>query len=198
MTSLELIHHQLSHRRARTQLLRRFMTRSSVAAMVREHDGRLETLLIKRAEREGDRWSGHMAFPGGRVQVEDQNTRATAIRETEEEIGYRLADEQYLGRLSDVMTFAHGTRKPMVVSPYIFRVEGEPRFTLNHEVSRTIWLPLSFLADKANRDSMRWEKNGVGLNLPCYFYEGHRIWGLTLRMLDELVFEVLARTDLRR
>ncbi|MCP5162854.1 MAG: CoA pyrophosphatase [Hahellaceae bacterium] len=191
MISLEQIQHKLHYRRAKTQLLRRFMIRSSVAAMIRENHGQLEVLLIKRAERKGDRWSGHMAFPGGRVQVEDMNTRATAIRETEEEIGYTLPLENYLGRLSDVMTLAHGTKKPMVVSPYIFSVEGEPEFSLNHEVDRVVWLPLSFLANRDNRESMRWERKGVGMTLPCYFYEGHRIWGLTLKMLDELVFDII-------
>lgn len=189
MKNLSQLQVLLRHRRANTRMFRRFMVRSSVAAIMRcnEDSHELEVLLIKRADRKGDRWSGHMAFPGGRLERGDKTAQLAAMRETHEEIGLRLSQNQYMGRLSDVMTLAHGTTKPMVVSPYVFRVAGSPKLTLNYEVAEVVWLPLSFLADKANRDTMRWDKNGVGITLPCYHYQGYRIWGLTLRMLDELV-----------
>lgn len=186
ISQLELL---LRSRRAKTRLFRRFMVRSSVAAIVRECENdpdQLEVLLIKRAERTGDRWSGHMAFPGGREEKADKSVRGTAIRETSEEIGLELPKHNYMGRLSDVMTLAHGSKKPMVVSPYVFRLAGHPKLVLNHEVAEVVWLPLSFLADPGNRESMRWDKNGVGIKLPCYHYNGYKVWGLTLRMLDEL------------
>ncbi len=191
MKNLNELERKLSQRKAKTRLLRRFMIRSSVATILRHEGGELQVLLIKRAQREGDRWSGHIAFPGGRAQQEDKNIRETAIRETHEEVGLSLTVDDYIGRMSDVMTLAHGTRKPMVVSPYAFKLEGDPSFTINHEVDQVIWLPLSFLADRRNRETMRWERNGMSVKLPCYFYGEHRIWGLTLRMLDELVFDLL-------
>lgn len=189
MKTLLQLENQLHQRRAKTRRFRRFMIRSAVAAIVRpsqDNADELEVLLIKRAEREGDRWSGHMAFPGGRLEAKDKTAREAAIRETEEEIGLSLNQAQYIGRLSDVMTLAHGTKKPMVVSPYVFQISGDPELTLNYEVAEVVWVPLSFLADHANRDTMRWERKGVGMTLPCYFYQKYRIWGLTLRMLDEL------------
>jgi len=192
MNSLNELERTLARRKAKTRLLRRFMIRSSVAAVLREHGGELQVLLIKRAEKEGDRWSGHIAFPGGREQVEDHTIRETAIRETSEEIGLCLSSVDYIGRLSDVMTLAHGTRKPMVVSPYVFKISGDPVFTFNHEVAEAIWVPVSFLADKRNREIMMWGKKGMKVRLPCYFYGEHRIWGLTLKMLDELIFDVIA------
>ncbi len=191
MKNLYELEQTLSQRRAKTRMFRRFMTRSSVATVLRDQNGELQVLLIKRAHKEGDRWSGHIAFPGGREQQEDSNIRETAIRETSEEIGLGLSVDNYMGRMSDVMTLAHGTRKPMVVSPYAFRLEGDPRFTINHEVDQVIWLPVSFLADKRNRETMVWERKGMSIKLPCYFYGEHRIWGLTLKMLDELVFDIL-------
>lgn len=191
MKNLYELEQTLSQRKAKTRMLRRFMTRSSVATVLRDQGGELQVLLIKRAQKEGDRWSGHIAFPGGREQQEDSNIRETAIRETSEEIGLGLSVDNYIGRMSDVMTFAHGTRKPMVVSPYAFRLEGDPRFTINHEVDQVIWLPVSFLADRRNRETMVWERKGMSIKLPCYFYGEHRIWGLTLKMLDELVFDIL-------
>jgi 8-oxo-dGTP pyrophosphatase MutT (NUDIX family) len=180
----------LQNRRAKTRMFRRFMVRSSVATILREHKGELQVLLIKRAHKEGDPWSGDIAFPGGREEAQDQSIRDTAVRETFEEIGLSLSEGAYVGRMSDVMTLAHGARRPMVVSPYVFRVDGNPKFDPNHEVDQVIWLPLAFLAENENRQKMNWKKKGLSMTLPCYFYNQHRIWGLTLKMLDELVFEL--------
>ena len=162
------------------------MLRAAVATVVREHAGALQVLLIKRAEKEGDRWSGHIAFPGGRAQTEDADTRSAAVRETSEEVGLDLSQHRCIGRLSDVMTLAHGAKQPMVISPYIFRIDHDPIFSLNHEVAEVLWLPVSFLTNHGNRQTMRWEKRGVSMTLPCYVYRGERIWGITLKMLDEL------------
>ena len=47
-------------------------------------------LLIRRAERAGDPWSGHMALPGGRYEPKDPDLLGTALRETVEEVGVAL------------------------------------------------------------------------------------------------------------
>src|SRR6185295_3323821 len=65
--------------------------RAAVAAILRESATDLEALLIRRAEREDDPWSGHMAFPGGRRGAADRDIEETARRETLEEIGLDLA-----------------------------------------------------------------------------------------------------------
>ena len=62
-----------------------------------------EVLFIKRAARQGDRWTGHIAFPGGRRDPEDEDDAATSTRETKEEIGLDLNVEHCLrvGNLSE-------------------------------------------------------------------------------------------------
>ena len=76
----------------------------------------------------------------------------------------------------------------MIVTPFVFHITAEPQWQLSpHEVASVVWVPLSFLANPANRQTMTWQRGKVTLTLPCYWYEGHRIWGLTLKMLDELV-----------
>ncbi len=51
-----------------------------------------DLLFIRRAEKSGDPWSGHMAFPGGHMESSDASLLAAAIRETQEEIGLDLLD----------------------------------------------------------------------------------------------------------
>ena len=62
-----------------------------------------EILFIKRASRSGDRWTGHIAFPGGRQDPNDTNDAATSVRETEEEVGLDLQNTQclHIGNLPD-------------------------------------------------------------------------------------------------
>jgi hypothetical protein len=48
-------------------------------------------------------------------------------------------------------------------------------------------VPLSFLAEAANRGELRWRVGPLNLRLPSYVYEGRTIWGLTLLMLNELI-----------
>lgn len=147
-------------------------------------------LMIRRAEHPLDPWSGHMAFPGGRMERIDRRILTTAIRETTEEIGLSLHEEECVGRLSDVVTRRHDKIRPMVVTPWMFTVDAaDPRLqnlAINYEVSEAVWIPLSFFADDDNRQVMTWRKFGITMRLPCYFYEGRRVWGLSLMMIREL------------
>ncbi|MEP5766157.1 MAG: CoA pyrophosphatase [Halieaceae bacterium] len=186
--SLPRIEHALSHHRPRKKVLRAFFKRSAVAMILREMHGQAEILMIKRAESDGDPWSGHMAFPGGRMEPSDRHGLDVARRETEEEVGLLLGDEEpCVGRLSEIMTHPQLRRRPMVVSPYLFRLEREVEFQPNYEVAEVVWIPLEFLLDKNNRERMEWQRGRVTIPLPCYMYRGRRIWGLSLMMLDELL-----------
>jgi 8-oxo-dGTP pyrophosphatase MutT (NUDIX family) len=164
------------------------MQRSAVAIILQVRDGELCILMIKRAEREGDPWSGHMAFPGGRMDKADAHGFAVAVRETEEEIGLTLGDDdQCIGRLSDIITRPRKGPFGMTVTPFVFRLEREVRFSPNYEVAEVIWVPLEFLLDTDNREVMVWKHKRLKMTMPCYYYEGRCIWGLSLMMLDELM-----------
>lgn len=173
----------------RRKLLRRVLARSAVGLYLRGRGAPgVEVLMIRRAERDGDPWSGHMAFPGGRKDPVDRNTLATALRETREEVGLDAsAHARLLGRLSDIATHPRLRGGPMIITPYVFHLRTETELVANHEVAETVWVPLGFLADRSNREKMRWAPNGVPLELPCYQFGGRRIWGLSLMMLDELL-----------
>ena len=145
--------------------------------------------MIERAHREGDRWSGHMAFPGGMIDPQDANTLEGALRETREEIGIDLRSAGVLlTQLSDIASIAHiGHRRPLTISPYVFELTEDVTPRLNHEVAAVVWVPLSFLADHGNRAQMDWQRQKRLLRLPYYTFAGKRIWGLSLLMLDELL-----------
>ena len=81
-------------------------------------------LFIRRKERVGDPWSGQMAFPGGFTSAGDPSLEATARRETEEETGIALDGSALLGVLDDVSPRTPYL-PPLIVTPYVFRVERE-------------------------------------------------------------------------
>jgi len=193
---LERLRRALARAPGRPLLGGRWMLQAAVAVVLRARGGRLEVLLIERARREGDPWSGHMAFPGGRVEPTDPSRQAAAARETREEIGLDLDGPiaHSLGRLSELLARGHGRPVPMRITPYVYGLLPEgaaPALRLDHdEVADTLWVPLDFLADPANRQTMRWHppgKDGPVFTLPCYRYDGRLVWGLTLEMLDELL-----------
>lgn len=163
------------------------MTRSSVVALLVGEDNP-SIVLMRRPVRKGDPWSGDMCMPGGRKDPEDKDSYATALRETQEEVGLDLPTHgSYLGRLSDVVTRAHEAAKPMVVTPFVFAIASEQLLSLSDEAREIISVPLAFLGNPANRETMHWRVRLLKWRLPCYHYQGARIWGLTLIMLDELV-----------
>ena len=167
---------------------RRWMTRASVAVILRKSQAHgFDILLIKRAERSDDPWSGDMAFPGGKMASTDQSIYHTALRELQEEIGLDAENLKQLGRLSDQLTKTHSGFRPMIISPFIFELKEHADFVLNHEVAEIVWVPLTHFSNLVNRKQMIWKLKGLKVNLPCYWFNNKRVWGLTLRMLDELI-----------
>lgn len=162
--------------------------RAAVAIMVREGLDATEMLMIRRATREGDPWSGHMGFPGGRRDPGDPCNFSCVLRETEEEIGVDLGQwGTRLGELSDVNTGWRADRPEMLVTPFVFRVAELPELTPNHEVDDVVWVPLHFLMDHRNRELLAWEWKGQKMETDSYLYDSYRIWGLSLMMIDEMI-----------
>lgn len=161
--------------------------RSAVAALV--GPGR-QVWFMRRADRKGDRWSGHVAFPGGREEPEDADLLATTIRETHEELGLDLSAATLLGQLDDVFARPIPT---MMVRPYVFVLHEEPVFTPNEEVASVHRCSLDDLLAGSDRGRFRWERGGVGFTLPCVEFDGVRLWGLTLGFVDDLLHRIDGR-----
>lgn len=165
------------------------LKKAAVAAIFREGPSDLDLLFIRRAEHPRDPWSGHMAFPGGRVDTTDSGPLGAAVRETREELALDLdRNATLVGELSHVPAVAHGRPVPLVIFPFVFSLTGESVLEPDErEVQEAIWVPFSFLLDESNRTTLERRIAGVPMRLPAYHFEGRTIWGLTLKMVDELM-----------
>ncbi|RAL04974.1 NUDIX hydrolase [Aspergillus ibericus CBS 121593] len=120
-------------------------------------NGEPEAIFIKRASRVGDRWTGHVALPGGKRDPEDVDDKAAAIREAIEEIGLDLttSDCIHVGNLPErVVTSSWGTVPLMVLCPYVFLLTSSDSPTLRlqpTEVASTHWVPLRALLSPSLR-----------------------------------------------
>ena len=162
-------------------------TRAAVAALLRAGREGLELLFIRRAEHEGDPWSGHISFPGGRSEPGDDGPMATAIRETAEETGLNLRqDAELLGGLDEIRAMARGRPVDLTIAPFVFRLLRPAEPAPNHEVVSLHWLPLERLLAPESRASMDYQHEGATLELPCLRIDDLVIWGLTYRMFDNL------------
>jgi 8-oxo-dGTP pyrophosphatase MutT (NUDIX family) len=145
----------------------------------------LSMLFIERARKEGDPWSGQIAFPGGRREPGDADAEAVAIRETEEEVGIDLAAASRLGRLDDLKGRHGGTSAGMVISCFVYALDGPASPRINHEVAAVARLPLGHLVDPRHRVEVDW-REAVGTRFPGIRF-GERdprvVWGLTYRFL---------------
>lgn len=159
--------------------------RAAVAAIV--HDAPpfgARVLLMKRIERAGDPWSGHISLPGGGYQHADGDLRTTAIRETHEELGIDVAPLRFVGGLPMTAPFSSG---PLGVQvwPFVFAAETAPLATPGPEAVSAFWLPLGAAA--AGELDGRYVFPGTDRALPAWIYEGHTVWGLTWRILGDLL-----------
>ncbi len=158
--------------------------RAAVAIILREREEGCELLFIRRSTHADDPWSGHMAFPGGRVEAEDPSPLDAARREALEEVGLDLArDAALLGRLDDVRASARGRVLPMAIAPFVFQLTGGPETRCNHEVEEALWVPVARLLDPATASVVPYELDGHRFQLPAFAVDGRIIWGLTYQML---------------
>lgn len=143
-----------------------------------ERRGGLSVLLTRRAEHLRYH-PGQVSFPGGRMEPEDADVRATALRETREEVGIAPRDVEVAGYLDPVLTVTGYTVTPVVglVSPAV-KLVVDPT-----EVQHAFEVPLDFLLDERNaRESTR-ELFGVRLPVVEFEYADERIWGATAHIV---------------
>jgi len=161
---------------------------AAVAAALRAGADGLEVLLMQRAERPGDRWSGQVSLPGGHIEPDDADAAAAAAREAHEEVGVDLrSDAHCVGELHPVQAMARGRRVDLWITPVVFSYHGAGALTLGPEAADAFWLPI----EPARRGELdaehRYEHEGLVYPLPSWRYGERVVWGLTHKILRELL-----------
>ncbi len=140
-------------------------------------------LLIRRAEREGDAWSGHWSLPGGRREECDADLLRTALRELQEECGIRLSREQVSAALPPMLA-RRGTGPFLLVAPFVFDIETElPPVLDAREAAGSLWIPRSTLLDPARHSFQRAPGLPADMWFPAIALPGAPLWGFTYRLL---------------
>ncbi len=161
---------------------------AAVASILRAGPDGPELLFIRRAERVGDPWSGDLAFPGGKREVSDASLYDAAVRETREEVGIELRPAMLAARLADVEARRSGYR----VAQFVFTLdEPQAAVAATAEVAGTIWRPLVRLARQEGAGTYLFAREGMTsgspLELPCLRFDGQVLWGMTYRMVMQLL-----------
>jgi 8-oxo-dGTP pyrophosphatase MutT (NUDIX family) len=155
-----------------------------VAILLWDEPGQgLQTLLVQRAEREGDPWSGQIGLPGGRVKQTVESPRAALHREVEEEVSIKLEEAGVeLGTLS----VGHPMRRiEMRVQPWVYGLKTKPKISIGSEIADSFWVNLLELPSKKKRSDITIRNQPW--TVESYFVEGRVVWGFTYRVLTELL-----------
>jgi 8-oxo-dGTP pyrophosphatase MutT (NUDIX family) len=146
-----------------------------------EHEDSLTVLLTRRSS--ALRYhASQVSFPGGRMEIGDADIRATALRETWEEVGIQPADVDIAGYLEPTPTITgYAVTAVVGILPAGLDLRIDP-----NEVERTFEVPLNYLLDVANQRASEREWNGQRLPIVEFHFASERIWGATANILLDL------------
>lgn len=163
------------------------MREAAVTLLVRPRDA-LEVLLIRRAEIEGDPWSGHVALPGGRRDSADLDLYVTACREAEEEVGVPLHRIGTLIGALDELGPSSPRLPPIIIAPFVMAVPSDTEAHPDpREVAAAIWVPVDSLRDAGAASEILVESGDFRRSFPSLVYEDYQVWGLTYRILRQFL-----------
>ena len=146
----------------------------------------LDVLLIQRADREGDPWSGQVALPGGRRQSEDATLQDTAIRETLEETGIDLGAHGIVLGTLDELRPRTPVLPPIIVTPFVAVAPADLPIQISDELADAFWTPWSTFADPGHIDESTVTVRGSSWKVASYQVGQRVVWGMTERMLRQL------------
>jgi 8-oxo-dGTP pyrophosphatase MutT (NUDIX family) len=159
---------------------------AAVLMLLRPEGNSLEALLVKRKVSEGDPWSGHMAFPGGRSSKTDSSIEETVTREAFEETGIRAGEDyEIIGTLDQVVPGNISIK----VTPFVaFAIKDVSVRIDGNEIVEYFWIPIAFFANKGNSSTYKLLRFGKSYEVPSFAYMGkHIVWGMTLRIIENFI-----------
>lgn len=156
--------------------------RAGVLVLLYLKGTRVFVVLTRRTELV-DHHQAQISFPGGR-QEEGENLEQTALRETCEELGIQVSAFQVLGQLTPLYI----SPTNYCIYPVVARMTELPQFKPSlYEVAEVLEIPLDYLCDPKTVRREMWTLHGMNVEVPFYFFEGHKIWGATAMVLAEFV-----------
>lgn len=143
-----------------------------------DRGAQLSVLLTQRSA-ELKHHAGQVSFPGGRMEEHDVSVEATALRETQEEVGIDAQHISVLGYLQTMPTITG-----YAVTPVVGMVSADAKLVIDPtEVEYTFEVPLSFLLDESNDVRTEWDTHDRKVPMVEFHWEGERIWGATAFMI---------------
>lgn len=173
--------------RQRKQIVDEKLTRAAVlmALFKKKNDWRL--LMTKRSD-EVEHHKGQISFPGGAADTGDRNIVATALRETEEEIGLQAGQIEILGPYDD-----HATPTGFVITPIVGYIRNLPPLVPREkEVVEILEVPVSLFLDPAKERMVQLVRHGTKVDVYFYDFGKHEIWGATARISRDFLRETNA------
>lgn len=166
------------------------LPRAGVLIPIYTKEGVAHVLLIVRTDTV-EHHKGQISFPGGAQDAEDSDLVATALRETEEEIGLKRGDVEIFGQLDDIVTISD-----FIVSPYVGRVTAPapyPFATSAIEVAEMLAVPMPHLHGPSGLNTAPAPWRDLMVPPPSYTFGEHVIWGATGRILQQFLELTRAR-----
>lgn len=158
--------------------------KSAVMALLYPENDEAMMVLMKRVEDESVH-SGQISFPGGQAEPFDVDATATALRETEEELGIDKELINVIGKLTPVYISPSNFN----VIPFVGFMNDKPVFHINkEEVDRVITVSVSGLLAPGSKVTRKVTTSYVKeLEVPCFLVDGEILWGATAMMINELL-----------
>ena len=147
-----------------------------------DEDQNTRFLLTLRASYKGTH-SSQISFPGGKIELQDNSMKETALRETFEEVGIKPNTIKTFKEMTDVFI----PPSNFLVKPFLGYINSIPTFVKNHEVASIIEVKLAdLLNDSSISSTIVSTSYAKKLEVPCFVLNNTIVWGATAMMLSEI------------
>lgn len=161
----------------------RFTDLPEAGVLIPLTDRKIPELVLTRRAPHLSSHAGEVAFPGGKMDPEDSDIVATALRESHEEIGLPPSAVDVVGSLPPARS-----RFGLKVTPIVGIISPHQPLVANEdELDHIFSVPLQYFLDHQPNDSHEVEYQGQRFQFPCYNYQGNIIWGLTAYFIAEFM-----------
>jgi 8-oxo-dGTP pyrophosphatase MutT (NUDIX family) len=126
--------------------------------------------------------SGEVSFPGGMMEESDTDLYQTALRESNEEMSLDSSLVERVGRLDYLVS-----RYNIEVNPFVGIINQKPHLLGNAEIEEIFEVPIEFLLNKNNMTTQTFQRDNMHLEIPTWYYNNQKIWGLTAMITADLL-----------